>query len=680
MAGSVILSILSTYNSKGTKEAEKSLEALSKSVKGMTKNLTMGFSAWKLYNSGIAFIKSSVTAATDLQRAQNGLQTIFGNMTPVMQKYIDKSADIGLSHFETAKSLTLVGALFKNLGFPMSVVADHSQKIITLSSDLASTFGGTTSDALFSLASAFKGIYRPMEKYGIGISANQIKTELAAKGYGKLKGEMLLAATMQQRYTDIIRLSGDAHGAFTRQLGSLFEQEQILNAGFTDLKSTIGQAMLDPMAALIQILNPLIQNLAPHLIAFFQTLAGLVTSNTGSFAGFADQIMAFIDQITNFVKSVGPGFMALAGFLANNLSWILKLIIAVKIWKTSFGVLKSIIKLTTVETEMLTAATSTQTGAAISQSLAMDADSVAIRGYLGATVGATAATDGLKGSIIALEATNPLGWIALAITGFIAFANAAGDAGRAQDNFNQKQGGNARSFSGATLSKYIPNAPTTTFTSINAIERNMPKLSTKSLSDMSASELQKWMADFQTKTTGALTNGSKTVNPIVAAAKKMASDFASASKEVGDALSASYNSIVGAFDITQFGASKDTMAQNMGRFMDRLRQFAGYIRQLKSANLNPALIAQIISAGPVNGMAAAAALAGNSDLRHQANVSYGEVGSLAQDLAKSSLTKQQAAIYNITVKGGIGTGTSIGKEVVEAIKAYERTNGKGWRG
>jgi hypothetical protein len=82
----------------------------------------------------------------------------------------------------------------------------------------------------------------------------------------------------------------------------------------------------------------------------------------------------------------------------------------------------------------------------------------------------------------------------------------------------------------------------------------------------------------------------------------------------------------------------------------------------------------------MNGMAAAAALAGNTDLRHQANVSYGEVGSLAKDIAKSSMTAQQSAIYNITVNGGVGSGTTIGKSIVEAIKAYERTNGKGWRG
>ena len=31
--------------------------------------------------------------------------------------------------------------------------------------------------------------------------------------------------------------------------------------------------------------------------------------------------------------------------------------------------------------------------------------------------------------------------------------------------------------------------------------------------------------------------------------------------------------------------------------------------------------------------------------------------------------------YNITVSGGVGSGATIGKAVVDAIKAYERTSG-----
>jgi hypothetical protein len=37
-------------------------------------------------------------------------------------------------------------------------------------------------------------------------------------------------------------------------------------------------------------------------------------------------------------------------------------------------------------------------------------------------------------------------------------------------------------------------------------------------------------------------------------------------------------------------------------------------------------------------------------------------------------------IYNITVTGGVGSGSTIGKAIVDAIKDYERTSGAVWQG
>jgi hypothetical protein len=36
--------------------------------------------------------------------------------------------------------------------------------------------------------------------------------------------------------------------------------------------------------------------------------------------------------------------------------------------------------------------------------------------------------------------------------------------------------------------------------------------------------------------------------------------------------------------------------------------------------------------------------------------------------------------YQIEVSGGVGSGPSIGKAIVDAIKSYERTSGAVWQG
>jgi hypothetical protein len=45
-----------------------------------------------------------------------------------------------------------------------------------------------------------------------------------------------------------------------------------------------------------------------------------------------------------------------------------------------------------------------------------------------------------------------------------------------------------------------------------------------------------------------------------------------------------------------------------------------------------------------------------------------------------SMTSKAGNTYNITVNGGVGSGATIGKSIVDAIKAYERSSGAVWQG
>ena len=697
MAGSVILSILSTFNSKGTSEAQQSLNNLSKSVSGMTKHLVAGYGAWRLYGAGIDFIKSSVAAANDLQRAQNGLQTVFGTLTPVMQQYVSQSEKIGLSHAEVARSSSLVGALFRNLNFPMAQTAKQTQAVITRSADLASTLGGSTSDAIMAVTSAFKGIYRPLEKYGIGISAQMIKTELAAKGMTKLKGETLLAANMQQRFTDFMKKSEFASGAFKRQLGSLFEQEQILNSVFKDLQATIGQAMLQPLGALTEVMITLSQNIGPHLIMFFDVLANVLTGGTGNWVMFANSIMSFIDSISVVIASFGPTVLFLIQAFAGLLAPIIAVTTAVKIGTFSYTLMTAVMTLLTKARLKYIAVTAVETEAVTASSIATSEDT-AIMGYLtGATEAATVATEEFS---VALASTG-IGAIAVGIgvltAGLLGLSAAAGNAlvngpSKAAEKVGRDALSAARiAYQNAQMEEQITGKQNTL--GINTGKPlNEDLIYNRAVAAATAKEKKaaaKKIADGIAKSTadaiktvkdamGAAANANA-VNPLVKAADAIRTSFSNASKAVSDSLAAAYKSIAGAFDITQMGFSSDVISQNMNRFLDRLKTFQGYLKQLRGMGLDQTLYNQIAAAGPINGLAVAQAFAGSPDLIGQANTTYAGVGSIAQDIAKSTLNAAQQNIYNISVDGGVGSGTTIGKGIVEAIRAYERTNGKGWR-
>jgi hypothetical protein len=146
------------------------------------------------------------------------------------------------------------------------------------------------------------------------------------------------------------------------------------------------------------------------------------------------------------------------------------------------------------------------------------------------------------------------------------------------------------------------------------------------------------------------------------------------------------NAILGAFDLPQLGGSTNAITRNMDKLLVRLRAFANNVKQLSGLGLNPALLQQVISAGPIAGARLAESLVmGGTSALAAINAGYNEFGVLSGQIAQTgteSLFNREAqqSIYNINVSGGVGSGATIGAAIVDAIKAYERTSGAVWQG
>jgi hypothetical protein len=161
-------------------------------------------------------------------------------------------------------------------------------------------------------------------------------------------------------------------------------------------------------------------------------------------------------------------------------------------------------------------------------------------------------------------------------------------------------------------------------------------------------------------------------------------------KSFADSVKATFagmkNGIINAFDLTELGGSSNAITRNMEKLLVRLRAFADNVKNLATMGLNPALLQQVISAGPMGGARLAEALVmGGAGGLSALNAGYSEFGALSSQIAQTgteSLFNQagQQSIYNINVDGGVGSGSTIGKAIVDAIKAYERTSGAVWQG
>jgi hypothetical protein len=143
---------------------------------------------------------------------------------------------------------------------------------------------------------------------------------------------------------------------------------------------------------------------------------------------------------------------------------------------------------------------------------------------------------------------------------------------------------------------------------------------------------------------------------------------------------------MGAFSLPELGGSTDSIIRNMDKLLNRVRAFSQNITRLSDMGLDPKLLQQVINAGPIAGAKLAANLvAGGVSGLSTINRGFAELGGLASEIGTTGTQalfsgQAQQNVYNVTVNGGLDSSASIGKAIIDAIKAYERTSGLVFQG
>lgn len=224
---------------KGFKTAESGLDKFQKKVSKLTLPATAVV-------GGLAVIgKKTADLASEAEQNFGAVDAIFKDHAKGvhdMSKNAAKDMGISSSSYE-AYSATL-GALLKNQGVSLKDLGGQTDSLIQTGADLASMFGGTTSDAVDSLSSAYKGQFDPLEKYGITITAASVKQK--ALEMGLIKGKEALTAQAKQAATTalIMEQSGDAQGNFAKEADTAAGSMQIFKAKMEDTGAELGKVLL----------------------------------------------------------------------------------------------------------------------------------------------------------------------------------------------------------------------------------------------------------------------------------------------------------------------------------------------------------------------------------------------------------------------------------------------------
>jgi hypothetical protein len=674
----MFLNIVSTFKNDGIKQATSQLGAFGSAAGGL--GSTLGKVGATLAGFGLAakavqFTSQSIDSARDLERNMYSLRTVFDGFAPTMEKFTKGAYEIGLSQKDAAKASVFLGSVLKQSGFSMADTTKETQKLVSLGVDLAATYGYDVQEALLGMTALFRGEYDPIEKFGVAMKQSEINAELAARKLNHLTGAARRNQEQIIRMELLYERAADAMGAFTGQSGNLFVEQMKLQAQFENMQASIGTQLLPVMVGLTEALLPLIDFMGPKL-------AEAINQSIPVLEGFIAEIKNISDATTftgGTIKVLLDVFGGLFSFIAQNFGVLLA-------FTALIGGATTAVNLYTIAVNFAWTASTRLFGAITILGTAF---------IIGANAASNLMTE-LEKNKAAAESLNPeLNATAYEVEfiggkmGFLAGAtsNATKEARALRDELLLLEASFVGSGSVYGGGKQLRNTIRDEIRKKGAADAKASASVASAASaaqDQAAREQLAAQQEAARQLAAAQAEAARKEEERLQKREDAYKSFADAVKSTFGGIK---ESILSAFSLPDLGNSVNSITRNIKKLLEQTKNFAKNITSLSQQGLTNDLLQQVIAAGPMQGGKLAQALAGaGGAFIGELNQAYGEFGGIASDIAgvgtTAALANQEVInnYYNIEVSGGVGSGPSIGKAIVDAIKSYERTSGAVWQG
>jgi hypothetical protein len=734
--------IITIFDNKGLRAAQHQLNKVSGSFSALGRNFAIAGTAIGVFATGLGM---AVKAASNFEAEYEGVNQVFGAAAKSVQAFAAAAAETaGISETAALQGAKTFGLFAKSAGLGEQEAAKFSTSLVQLAGDLGSFNDVPTEEALAAIQSGLMGQAEPLRKFGVFLTDTKLRAEAQAMaiydGTGALNDQQKMLAS----YSLIMKDTKIQQGDFVKYQDTFGNSFKTVQKNIEDITKDIGMELLPVIAEI----TPVIGDLASELGGKLATAVKAVDwkSLIRSIVDFFTYIVQNIETISRlvvslFVLNTAFNTVRAATGLFNAAMTILKFTFV----KTAGGIALSTGALKLFRTALVTTgigalvvglgfiieAIINTNDAAKDGKPYVDNYGGAIRdsgnaadwaaGRYGAA--ATAAT-GFNNAVAAIDLTKiprsaatsrPLrggqGEDLFAAQDFAQGILPDGEGGAGKKTvgafkaFNQdlnqeikKQnlfvklttkknitegfaadllGGSKGLVVAKKIAKGSQDLADRLQKRFNKTAAGIAEIKAKKDADQAKIDADDAKADAQRDADLAKEQ---------AATNERARIYESFANSVKSTFSQIRDSILSAFDLPSLGSSTDSIIRNMGKLLTKTREFSSNITQLSSMGLDPKLLQQIISQGPIAGARLAASLvAGGAAGLGTINTGFAELSGLGSTIGMTGTnaafgTSKQQNIYNIEVNGGVGSGATIGQAIVDAIKAYERTSGAVWQG
>jgi hypothetical protein len=286
----------------------------------------------------------AVEAGSDLAESQAKVSQIFGQSATAIEQFANTaSTKFGQSRQDVLNAAGVFGTFGKAAGLAGNDLAQFSNNFTGLASDLASFNNTTPQEAVEAIGAALRGESEPLRKYGVLLDDATLRAEALKLGIYDGNGALTAQQKILAAQSAIYKQTKDAQGDFARTSGGLANQQRILKAEMANFATTIGQALLPIIQALLPVLGQFaswVGENTPLVIGIGAAIGGIALAVWSANAAItAWNVLTKVTAALNAI--LGTSFSAL--WVATGVGIIVAIIAAIVALQAKFGLFTPVI-------------------------------------------------------------------------------------------------------------------------------------------------------------------------------------------------------------------------------------------------------------------------------------------------------------------------------------------------
>lgn len=297
------------------KNIPSALKGVRKAIGGLGTAVAAAFSVRAIVNFG----KEAVTLASDLQEAQNVVDTAFGSMADKANEFAKTSVtSFGLSELSAKQFSSTYMAMGRGMGIAMNSAADMAIETTKRVADVASFYNKSFDEVDTMMKSIWTGETESLRKIGVVMTQTNLQAFALSKGIKGNISDLDQATLTQLRYAFVMEQTALAAGDFARTSDSWANQTRILSEQWDHFKSIIGTGLIQAFTPVLKTINQLLALLTRLAEKFKEITATLFGKQSLSSDSSAQGINNLAEAEENLAQSTDKATEAakrsLAGF------------------------------------------------------------------------------------------------------------------------------------------------------------------------------------------------------------------------------------------------------------------------------------------------------------------------------------------------------------------------------